>query len=135
MSTENVDFDLDALAPTPKQVRIGGVIYALPGDMPLELFIKVNAFDQRLKAGEDEGQVVEELYDEVLALFQEHQPDMDSLPRGVGLTGLLGLVVGTYSGQGQDDDAAGAEGKPPAGRGSTKTRPPAARRQARAKAS
>lgn len=42
--------DLDALVPDELRVRLGGIDYILPGDLPLEVYLRVN------KAGELEDQ-------------------------------------------------------------------------------
>lgn len=59
--------DLDALVPTDKQVLLGGKMYKLPGDIPLEIFVRVN------KAGtledEDENAAMEELIGALTDLF------------------------------------------------------------------
>lgn len=34
--------DLDALVPTDREVKLGGVRYTVPGDLPLEIYIRVN---------------------------------------------------------------------------------------------
>lgn len=34
--------DLDALVPDDVSVKLGGTVYTLPGDMPLEIYVRVN---------------------------------------------------------------------------------------------
>ena len=94
---ELVDVDLDALAPAPKRTRLGGKVYRLPGDMPLELFFRIQAFEQRVNAGEDETALLSELRDELLALFQVHQPQMKALPP-IGVLTLMASLGAIYSG-------------------------------------
>lgn len=92
-----VDVDLDALAPTPKRVRLGGKVWQLPGDMPMPLFMRTQGYEARVAAGEDEGQLLIELQAEILALFQVHQPKLTELPE-IGLVQLL-TALGQIYGQ------------------------------------
>jgi hypothetical protein len=97
----DVDVDLDALAPKPKRARLGGKTYLLPGDMPMELFFEIQAFESRTDAGEDETVLLSELRDKILTLFQVHQPAMKTLP-AMGVTQLLktlGAVYGSAEGE------------------------------------
>lgn len=94
-----VDVDLDALAPPTKRVQLGDKVYKLPGDMPLELFMRIQAFTQRVEKGEDEVTLLVELQEEVLGLFQVHQPTMKKLP-AMGVLQLLGTLGAVYSGGG-----------------------------------
>jgi hypothetical protein len=97
MSEPLVDVDLDALAPRPIRARLGGKTYKLPGDMPLELFFRIQAFEQRVEKGENEMTLLSELRDEILALFQVHQPQMKTLP-DMGVTTLLQALGAIYGG-------------------------------------
>lgn len=92
-----VDVDLDALAPRPKRVRLGGKVHRLPGDMPMGLFMRIQAFGQRVAAGDDETAMLAELSDELLELFQVHQPQMKTLPP-MGITQLLQALGAIYGG-------------------------------------
>ena len=56
MTTTRI-IDLDALVPDPRQVKLGGVVYELPGDMPLEIFLRVNKAAQA-EADDGEGAMV-----------------------------------------------------------------------------
>lgn len=96
--------DLDALAPVPKNVKLGGRWHKLPGDMPLGLFLRIQAYEQRVDSGEDEAALLGEMSDELLTLFQVHQPKMTKLPE-IGVLGLLGSLGAIYG---------GTAGEPPA---------------------
>jgi hypothetical protein len=88
--------DLDALAPEPIQVRLGGEIYLLPGDLPMPLMLRIEQLaDQELSE-----QVIRSLYDDVLELFQTHQPEVTDLP--IGLVQLMRAIPAIYGGATQD---------------------------------
>lgn len=59
--------DLDALVPTDKRVQLDGVVYTLPGDLPLEIYLRVN------KAGaledDDEQKALDEMIGAMVDLF------------------------------------------------------------------
>lgn len=123
-----VDVDLDALATPPKRVKLGGKTWKLPGDMPMDLFFKVQAYEQRLDAGEDQFAVLAEIKDELLALFQVHQPTTKALP-SMGVLELAQALPRIY--------ASGMAGEPPENRATRRSKkrtpsPPAtaARRRA-----
>lgn len=102
-----VDIDLDALAAPPKRAKLGGKVYKLPGDMPLELFFRVQSFEQRVENGENEVTVLSEIRDELLGLFQVYQPTMKKLPP-MGVLELAQALPRIYAG--------GAVGEPPPNR-------------------
>lgn len=66
MSTQNLK-DLDALVPEDLDAKLGGVTYTLPGDLPLEIYLRMN------KAGEleddDEKGALDIVVDAMCALF------------------------------------------------------------------
>jgi hypothetical protein len=124
--TSTVDVDLDALAPAPKRVKLAGKVWKLPGDMPMELFIRTQAYESRVEAGEDEAQMLMELQGEILALFKVHQPTMKSLPP-IGLVQLLRALGQIYGGEPPGEQT------PPANRAARRARtrtPSNARRSA-----
>lgn len=59
--------DLDALVPTDKKVQLGGVMYTLPGDLPLEIYLRVNKASELEK--EDEAQALAEAVGALVDLF------------------------------------------------------------------
>jgi hypothetical protein len=89
------DLDLDALAAPPRRVKLGGKWWKLPGDMPMELFLRTQTYQARTEAGEDEGQMLVELKDEITGLFRVHHPSFE-LPAGTGLIQLLKLLGAVY---------------------------------------
>ncbi len=60
--------DLDALVPNDKQVRLGGVVYDLPGDLPMEIFLKLNRASEIEEDG-DELKALEEMVSTLTDLF------------------------------------------------------------------
>ena len=97
MAEPLVDVDLDALAPLPKRVKLGGKVYKLPGDMPMPLFLRVQNYEQRVEKGENENILLAELQDELLALFQVHSPTLKVLPE-IGVLVLLQSLGAIYGG-------------------------------------
>lgn len=59
--------DLDALVSNDLEVRLGGSTYSLPGDLPLEIFVKVNKAS--LLEDDDEGAALEEMIHAMGDLF------------------------------------------------------------------
>lgn len=62
--------DLDALVPAEKEVKLGGSKYTLPGDLPLEVYVRV----QKASALEDDGDeqaALEEMVGALTDLFVE----------------------------------------------------------------
>jgi len=97
MAEPLVDVDLDALAPAAKRTRLAGKIYKLPGDMPFPLFLRIQNYEARVEKGEDETTLLSELHDELLALFQVHQPTLKKLPE-IGVLTLLQSLGAIYGG-------------------------------------
>lgn len=63
--------DLDVVVPAPKRVRFGGTEYDVPADMPMEIFLRVNAAG-RIKDDEgndDQGAQILALGDAICDLF------------------------------------------------------------------
>ena len=91
--------DLDAAVPENLAVKCGGVIYDLPGDIPIPDYIEIERLVDALNDPEAEGsgqERLQELYDRVLELFRIKQPDLEKLPIGPRRLGVL--VVSLYSG-------------------------------------
>lgn len=96
--------DLDALVPTEKTVKLGGVEYKLPGDLPLEIYLRMN------KAGtlenEDDQAALDELVGASVDLFahlKKSDPAVDDLRSNVekvlrarGVKFLFELVNNVY---------------------------------------
>jgi hypothetical protein len=92
---DTVDVDLDALVPTPKRVRLAGKVWELPGDLPMELFLRTQAYEQRIAGGEPEVNLVRELNAEILELFRVHQPGLERLP-AIGLVQMMRALGQIY---------------------------------------
>lgn len=123
-----IDIDLDALAPPNKRVKLAGKVWQLPGDMPMELFIRTQGYEARVSAGEDEAQMLVELKDEILALFKVNHPELKELPQ-IGLVQLLRSLGQIYGGQ---------TGEAPAANRATRrarTRTPSSKKPAKAASS
>lgn len=89
--------DLDALVPSDKKVSLGGRLYTVPGDIPMEVFVRVN------KAGlledEDEAAAIQEMVGALVDLFSWNaigKPSEDDTRASVEKT-LRRLGVGTIS--------------------------------------
>lgn len=65
--TNNIT-DLDALVPSDKSVKLGGVVYELPGDLPMEIFLKLNKASEIEEEG-DELKALEEMVNTLTDLF------------------------------------------------------------------
>lgn len=111
---ELVDVDLDALASKPKRVKLGGKTWKLPGDMPMALFFRVQSFEQRIDSGEDQVDVLAEIKDELLALFQVHQPTLKALP-DMGVLDLAQALPRIYA-------PSGTAGEPPPNRATRRSK-------------
>lgn len=106
-----VIIDLDALAPPDLNVRLGGKTYRFPGDCPLPVFLRIQALQQKVDAGEDEDALLADVQEVILELFQVKQPTMKQLPAGIGVIGLMSLIGTLY---GAEDTAAPADPPVPA---------------------
>ncbi|HEY0391027.1 MAG TPA: hypothetical protein VGC63_04895 [Solirubrobacterales bacterium] len=97
--------DLDAAVPENLGVKCGGVVYDIPGDIPIPDYIEIERLVEALNDPEAEGSGQErlsELYDRVLELFRVKQPDLEELPIGPRRLGVL--VVSLYSGGAEVED-------------------------------
>lgn len=122
MSSEIVD--LDAVVGPPKKVRLGGQVYVLPGDIPVELYLALNQAAQAETDGE--GDQVEILYEQLLDLFRTHQPDLESLP--LSMTQLVQAIPTIYGGdEGKSKPTPARARRTTASRGTASTRPKANR--------
>lgn len=95
--------DLDEVVGDDKRVRLGGKVYVLPPDLPVSLFLWINKVNQD---GSTEVEMVERLYDEIVALFRYKDPKLKELPLSMPqLVSALGKIYGS------DDEA--ADERPP----------------------
>lgn len=113
---EIVDFD-ELVAP-PKRVKIDGTWYKLPGDMPLELMLSIETAEGATGPGAVAG-----LRDQILKLFQIHQPKLQKLPGS--LTDLITLIPYVYGGEDEKKAVKQMRGRTGSARSSRK---PAAKR-------
>lgn len=98
--------DLDEVVSDDKRVRLGGKVYVLPPDLPVELFLWINKVNDD---GSTEVEMVERLYTEILNLFRYKDPKLESLPLSMPqLVTALAKIYGT-----PDDEPDGDDGRPP----------------------
>lgn len=124
MSQRIIDVDAAGILTPPIKAKIGGEVYTLPGDIPAPLYAQLIATQTD---GVDAGPGnTRRLYDELLVMFREHQPDLERLPIGIReMTNVIGFIYGSHP---DDDAAAGdADGDP------TLSTPKTTRRKPRAK--
>lgn len=116
MATKIIDLS-DVVGP-PKKVRLqaDGPVYKLPADIPAPLYLKVSSYADQEDMSEAE--MAEDLYAEMLELFQVHQPDLDELP--IGLVALITAVPTIYGSAAVEDEDEG--GAPPSRAGTRSTR-------------
>lgn len=105
--------DLDKLISPDIRVRLGGHTYTLPGDLPADLYLEINARAADDSANEYEG--IADLHEKVLGLFRYKQPDLQSIP-GLSLRQLLQAVGTIY---GSDDADVDEDDVPPPRRSSS----------------
>lgn len=94
--------DLDVLVPPARKVLLKGKTYTLPGDMPLETYLKVNLLGDRQSDGVQVSDLVTEMVSALVDLFtrepQTPAPDVEELRRiflGLGfetVTQFLGKI-------------------------------------------
>lgn len=124
--------DLDKIVPDDIEVVLQGDTYLLPGDIPVELMLRVEHATQQLNSvtDSDEGQnVLADLLDAVVDLFRIRQPDVDQVP--IGLRQAVMLISQIYSVQ--EDPA--PDPPRPARRAGTTSTSSRAKKTTRAKAS
>lgn len=106
--------NLDELLPADKKVELNGVVYTLPGDIPTPLYLKITGFEPDSEEAA-ERQVIENLYNALLELFQYGNPDLTELPLSLGQT--LQAIGVVYGGAGDTEDDADAARPPKRTRG------------------
>lgn len=112
--------DLNVFVGPPRQVKLGESVYLLPRDIPAELYLEF--LDLQGQPGDlDDQTVVRKLRQDVLELFQVHQPGIDRLPPAVSIPVLVRMIGHVYS---ASSDAEERPTKPRSGsRGTTKRKP------------
>lgn len=92
--------DLDVLLPEDKHVRMGGKVYILPGDLPVELYLKVQ---EATRVSGEVDTSVEDLRAAMIELLQIRNRSITKLPAGMGMAQMVTLITNVYMG---GDDAA-----------------------------
>lgn len=79
--------DLDALVPTDKDVKLGGIKYTLPGDLPLEIYIRINKASELEEESEQDAldHMVNAMVD-LFAWLYADKPEEDRIREEVGKT-------------------------------------------------
>jgi hypothetical protein len=93
--------DLSDVIGPPKKVRFheDGEVFKVPSDIPAGLYLRLTSMgDEEL----DDDLAAREVYDEVLRLFQVHQPDLEELPISLGQ--LLVVIPRIYGGEPADEE-------------------------------
>jgi hypothetical protein len=67
--------DLDILVPADKKASLGGKTYTVPGDMPMETYLKVAKVSAAEDSGADEGELLGEMVEALVELFAYKLPD------------------------------------------------------------
>src|SRR4051812_35258963 len=110
--------DLNVFVGPPRQVRLGESVYLLPRDIPAELYLEF--LDLQDRPGDvDDQAVIRKLHQDVLELFQVHDPSMTRLPPAVSIPVLVRMIGHVYSASGDVEER---PTKPPS-RGTTKRKP------------
>lgn len=119
--------DLSVFVGPPRKVRFtsSGPVYLLPRDVPVELMLEILDFQQRADELDDE-QVARTLRDDLLELFQVHQPDMTRLPAAVSvplLVQMFGEIYRADEPAAEEDPTPAAPAAPPGRSTRSSTRP------------
>lgn len=101
--------DLDKIVSPDIRTKVGGHKYVLPGDMPADLYLEVNARAQEDEATTD-YESIRDLHERVVELFRYKQPDLKTIP-GMSLRQLFS-AVGEIYGPGDGDSEDAEESKP-----------------------
>jgi hypothetical protein len=128
--------DLSPLVPSDITVKlqVDGPEYLIPGDIPVPSMLTFLELENELEeVSNDDGEaiagVIREMYDKLLELFQERQPDLEELPIHLPqIPTLIREVQALYNGADKDVE----ERPTPA---QSRTRSPRSSRPSRAKAS
>ncbi len=122
--------DLDEVIPEDTTVKLGGVLYKLPGDIPTPDFLAISRAHARLtepqETAEDMILAAEGLYERILELFQVRNPDVEKVP--LGLQQAISLVYELYRVDQPAEEAVPDPPEPTAG-GTRSTRKPAAKKK------
>lgn len=111
MSQRIVDLDAAGILTQPIKARIGGKVYTLPGDVPAPLFAKIIQVEGNAEATPAD---LIGLYEQLLKLFQEHDPSVEELP--IGITEMVRVIGYLYMSHDEEAPTRGAAGEDPTGR-------------------
>lgn len=92
--------DLDELLSPDKKVKLAGKTYTLPGDLPVELYLRITNFND---AETSEREAIEAMYDEVLGLFRYKEPNLKALP--LTMPQLVLAIARIYGDDTAEEDA------------------------------
>lgn len=121
--------DLDELIAPPRRVKLQGVTYTLPGELPVPLYLRLKATEDAPEDAEAAGgDRVEDLNELLLELFRVHQPDLDELP--VGLTQAFTIIPRVYGASNFVDEGDDSEPDGPKQGTAARTGKPSTRRRA-----
>lgn len=113
--------DLDTLVPADKKVLLKGRTYVLPGDMPLEIYLRVNRASQMQDAGADAEELLRDMVAALVDLFCWTLPKDDGESRehikgvlmGLGLRTVTQLLGRIYPVDEEGDGAVDADAEVP----------------------
>jgi hypothetical protein len=111
-------------------IKAGGDSYRLPDDLLVPDYLRLRAlFNQLVDADADSedfdaNETLSELHDELLAMFQVHQPDLTELPFGP-----RSIVPVVYAYLNQEIGEQQEDAPPPPRRASTRTKPSGGRQK------
>lgn len=123
--------DLNSLVPADKKVALGSNVYVVPGDMPMEVYLRAQAAfatDDEIESSNLLKHALQDLMlwnvplgEEGLAIRQQLEASLRSL----GVRTMIVLLQGIYS-DGDEDEAAGgdAAGESSVGAPTTETATP-----------
>lgn len=93
---QKVDLDLDAIAPPNRTVRLGGNVYELPGDMPIESIVRAMQLQGQMESEDEEESLaaLNDLLEIIYDLFRSANDDFVPMPLSLGnVMNILGLVL------------------------------------------
>jgi hypothetical protein len=110
--------DLDDLIPDDKQVKLGGKVYTLPGDLPMEVWLKLGKLEQESdKDDADNEKVLGMMVELLVELFTGYSSDgrpeaevtaekeaLAKLLRKLGVATLPNILKQVYGALGGDEE-------------------------------
>lgn len=116
--------DLDELVPETVDVKMGGQVYKLPGDIPVPDYLRIAKLWDSLQEEPEEGDEdprLKQLYDAVLELFQKEDSKIKDLPIGPKRLGLI--VVTVFAGLPGEEQEPEGNGKAAGTKSSSRKKP------------